>query len=237
VRSASWDGYDLQQTISQVARARCGVVVQGAGDTRFFGRVGASRLRHELDTGLHTSSWVGFVEVKATLSGPTKNDVLIFDGKTVDIYIDRLLHARSGPHFRVIVSATSIDARVRAFCYQRGIVCVEPDLLPLPVLAKLLENDAIERLFSDVDLEEADRLFISGSAPMEQIWKVQGNSLSVRLRRFSAATLDDVAYLQTKMTSTILDHLAVTDPDWERRHLVRLTPRSVGLALVSESIA
>src|SRR5690349_2178202 len=58
---------------------------QGPGNLRLFGCASASGLRHELDCAGHCDGNTIICEAKAyTGSGPSKNDVCIFDRKTFD---------------------------------------------------------------------------------------------------------------------------------------------------------
>ncbi len=153
-RSGGVGGDVFEQAITQLARRCHGCAfVQGPGQTTLFGRRAASGLGHELDTSIQAASWVAMVEAKAVSVGPTKNDLLIFDGKTFDLYVDRLLARRSGPHYRLLASAYPIRENIACFGVQKGIICISPELMPIPLLLAMLARPIADEIFSDIEMQ------------------------------------------------------------------------------------
>jgi hypothetical protein len=222
----SSDGDVFQHAIAQVARRRVGCTfIQGPGQVTLFGRRGASGFGHELDTSVQMSHWVTMIEAKAVRGGPGKNDLLIFDGKTFDLYVDRLLAQRPGPHYRILVSAYPIRDEVACYSAQRGIICIVPDILPLPVLLTVFGRPIADELFSDCEMQEADRLFTQACLPMEAIWRHHGGDIQVRLRRFHPTETKDLMYLHRHMSRRTIEYLDHLEPGWLEYRVQQLASR------------
>ncbi len=97
----------------------------------------------------------------------------------------------------------------------------------------MLESGDADRLFDDVEMQEADRLFGAACSPMESVWRRERDSLRIRLRRFSRSDLGDLRYLHARTRAAILGRITVNDPGWESRHLLRLGVSSSDLLLSS----
>jgi hypothetical protein len=225
---SSWTGEEFEEAVAQLARRCPGIIfVQRPGQARLFGRRGASRLGHEFDAGIQGGTWVVLVEAKATVGGPRKNDVLIFDGKSMDVYVDRWLARRVGPHYRVLASAYPIRDEVACYAAQRGIMCVEPNRVPLPIILRLLSKPLADNLFADSEMQEADRLFTPTCLPMEQVWPVIGDEIRIKLRRFRASDASDLMYLHDVMSERIVEYLDSVEPHWAADRARPLRSRSI----------
>jgi len=224
-----WSGQGFQSALAQVARGRRGRVVQGPGQTLLFGAPSSSGLRHEIDAGVQSQGWIAMLEAKAVVAGPTKNDLMIFDGKTLDFYFERIQASRPGNHYRVLVSGYVVPRAVAVFCYQRGVVAIEPGLIPIPVILNCLASPAADGIFSDCEMAEADRLFRMACAPMEEIWVPEGHRVSVALRRFSQRDAEDTRYMHERMSMALWQQLTLLENDWLDRLARSVVSRSTVL--------
>lgn len=180
---------------------------QGPGSLTLFGGGSASGLIHELDAVGSRHGWTLICEAKAYASNsPSKVDVCLFDRKTFDVYVERRRAGEAGPHWRVLVSATPINDAVRQFCYLYGIVAIDPELVPLPVLLRMASRQSADEYFRDNVLGELVRLGELGSGPMESRYVPDGpNHLRFDLRAFDRTQLNDLLWLQKTVTADLLE--------------------------------
>lgn len=180
---------------------------QGPGSLTLFGRPAASGLSHELDGAGICDRGTLITEAKAYgRSSPTKADVMLFDRKTFDLFLQRRRGGEAGPHWRVLVSASPIHEHLRKYCYLYGIVAVEPDVIPLPILLRMASRAIAEQYFSDVILGELVRLGEPASGPLEARYVPDGpNHLRFDLRTFNVGALNDLLWLQQTMTADLLE--------------------------------
>jgi len=201
---------DLEQAVALLARRRLRhAVVQSPRQYGLFGRRGASGLRHEVDAGIVASSWIGLIEVKSS-EAISKNDLLIFDGKTMDLYLDRIRNRRSGPHYRFFLSAVPIQPEPAAFAMQRAIILVEPRLVPIPFLLRLV--GALQLGVGPTGADMA--LLIRSTQPMEGIWRPQRGELLLLLDGFDAIDANAARKIQGSWTDLVLDGLEGSEPGW-----------------------
>jgi hypothetical protein len=193
---------------------------QGPGHLCLFGGSSASGYRHEIDGAGSRNHAVILVEAKAyDRKSPTKNDVCLFDRKTFDLYVERVRSGRRGPHWRVLVSATSLDDEARKYCYLYGIIAVEPNLMPLPMLLRVAARPSADEFFSDMLLGEMVRLGELAACSMEKRYVRDGvGALRFDLRAFDRRWLDDLLWLHSTMSTELLDIVDRDRPDhYERR--------------------
>ncbi|GEM_PF-4490845 len=219
------DGYAFQHLVRHVAGRQPGsMYIEGPGLKQMFGRRGVSGLGHELDTAVQFATWVAIIESKSLRVGPSKNDVLIFDGKTLDLYVDRVLNSRRGPHFRFLVSRTPIPGGVAGFALLRGIICISPERLPLPLLLAEI-SAAPKQLFSESQKEEAREVFSDACRPMEDLWAVRGGEMRTSIRRFRRGASQHAVHLHEELSVRLMHHPDSRDPTWANRRARWLVSR------------
>lgn len=181
--------------------------VQGPGNLTLFGLPSASGLRHELDNAAEYGDGAVLMEAKAYLrNGPSKNDVCIFDRKTLDFFMERIRRRIPGPHWRVLASATGADKRVRQYCYLHSIVLVEPGRLPLPLLLRAAGKPEADLWLPEKLLQEIDRLGSLAAGPIDARY-IPDNAGSLRLdaRLFRREDLEDLDWLHGLLSDELLD--------------------------------
>lgn len=142
--------------------------VQGPGSLSLFGVRAASGIAHELDAAALFATWAVITEAKAYgQRSPSKNDIAIFDRKTLDYYVALRRSGVAGPHWRVLASATPLEDGVRRYCYLNGIVSVEPALIPLPMLLRIAGKPDADEWLPEQLLAETVRLGEAAAGPLE----------------------------------------------------------------------
>ena len=109
------------------------------------GKYAASRFMHESDGVVITPDLTLMLELKYLGAELGKNELLIFNQKGLDALAADGRDLRSKPLYRAIVSGTLLTPAARRFAAQWGILVIEPERLPLPVVYRF----AMDRLASD----------------------------------------------------------------------------------------
>jgi hypothetical protein len=105
-----------------------------AGSRTICGVASASGLRHENDGVIAAPDIILHVEAKHLSGEVSKNDLLIFNQKALDFVLTGDPRIRTRPLYRLFVSGSPLSREARRFALLWGIVVIEPDMLPLPVL-------------------------------------------------------------------------------------------------------
>jgi hypothetical protein len=201
-----WEGG--RQWESAALRALGSGVRQGPGSLKLFGHQAASGLNHELDGAKAGKGWTLVHEANAyARRSPSKDELLSFDRKTFDLFISRRKAGEEDNHWRAFVSAGSIDDDLRRYCYFYGIVAIDPELIPLPMLLRMAARPNADVYFQDRILGELVRLGELACAPMEAHYVPEGrHRLCVDLRLLMTKTdLDDLLWLQREVTEDLLE--------------------------------
>lgn len=107
------------------------------GSRTLCGQRSASGFNHESDAVIAMPSFLVHVELKYLTQELGKNELLIFNQKGLDFLAAAGASFRNRPLYRLLVSGRLISQEARRFALQWGIITVEPDRLPLPVVHKL----------------------------------------------------------------------------------------------------
>jgi hypothetical protein len=132
------DGWQWQSVVHAVARSvGRSLLVQGPGAGRLFGRHGASGMAAEIDTALDDGAErVILVEAKAVADYALSRDAaFVFAGKIRD-HERGSLRRRRAP-YALLASAGRLDAVFCRWSFYEGIDVLDPDRLPLAILARL----------------------------------------------------------------------------------------------------
>ena len=232
------DGRLFEDALAEIAHLIGFHYVQGSGSLDLFGTPAASNLRHELDLAMAAPGLVGIVEAKDRRDGIGKNDVMLFLHKTFDYCLGKLAEGRRDPTWRFLVSATPVDHNLLVFCIQHGLIVVDPKFLPLPMLLRFVARPTSERLFDDVQLGEAVRLFEPACLPIERIFVPEGNKMEISTDRFFGNDANDAQWLANRMSEEILREIqncGRQDPLWQRAKTLRRSgSRALSLLLPQE---
>lgn len=207
-RPEGWLGGRLwERWTSKVLRPTGAWISQGSGSLTLFGGGSASGLAHEIDSAGARNDWTMICEAKAYKKfSPSKMDVFYFDRKTFDLYVARRLSGQVGSHWRVLVSASPIKDALRRYCFLYGIITVEPDVIPLPMLLRMAGRPTADMFFQDTILAELVRLGELACGPMESLYIPDGSQhLRFDMARLNRRDLADLLWLQKTVTEEFLD--------------------------------
>jgi hypothetical protein len=182
-------------------------VWQGPGRLTLFGTRSASGLGHELDGCGACGRSTLILEAKAYGSrGPSKEDLMIFDRKTFDLYVARRRAGEQGPHYRVLASTQGMDPAVRKYGFLYGIIAIEPDVLPLPLLLQMASRPAARRFFQGGLLTDFLRLGTPACGPLESRFVPEGsNHLRFDTSMLPDQDLEDLLWLQQELSVDVLE--------------------------------
>jgi hypothetical protein len=94
----------------------------------------ASGFHHESDAVIAAADVTIHLETKHLSLEVSKNDLLVFNQKGIDFLLGDDLQLRRRPLYRMFVSGTPLRPEARRFALLWGIITIEPDRLPLPLL-------------------------------------------------------------------------------------------------------
>jgi hypothetical protein len=105
-----------------------------AGSRTLCGTISASGLRHESDGVIGCADLILHVETKHLTEEVSKNDLMIFNQKGLDFVLTGDPRLRTRPLYRMFLSGRPLSREARRFSVLWGIITIEPDLMPLPIL-------------------------------------------------------------------------------------------------------
>jgi hypothetical protein len=105
-----------------------------AGSRTLCNTTSASGLRHESDGVIACADMILHMETKHLTEQVSKNDLMIFNQKGLDFVLTGDPRLRSRPLYRLFLSGSPLSREARRFSVLWGIITVEPDFMPLPIL-------------------------------------------------------------------------------------------------------
>jgi hypothetical protein len=105
-----------------------------AGSRTLCGASSASGLHHESDAVIATSDVIIHIETKHLTEEASKSCLLEFNQKGLDFVLSGALALQRRPVYRMLVSGGTLSREARRFAALWGIITVEPELLPMPLL-------------------------------------------------------------------------------------------------------
>lgn len=180
---------------------------QRAGRTTLFGTPAASGVPHELDACASGGGRTLVVECKSQTSSVTKADAALLHEKTLDFYCAKPQLFSRERWWRILASSTPVSESVRAFCVSLGIVLVEPEHLPLPVLLRTASRPGADMYFREPLLQDAVRLGERAQLALQERWAYDAQTERIRFKPtiFIPGEIRDLLWLQKELGSDILD--------------------------------
>jgi hypothetical protein len=127
-----------------------------AGSQTLCNATSASGLRHESDGVIACADVILHVETKHLTGRVSKNDLMVFNQKGLDFVLSGDPRLRSRPLYRMFLSGSSLSREARRFSLLWGIITIEPDLMPLPLLHWLAGSTFVA---TDRQRRVADRIW------------------------------------------------------------------------------
>ena len=95
---------------------------------------------------------------------------------------------------------------MRKYCYLYGIIAVEPDVLPIPLLIRMASRPAARRFFQGGLLADFLRLGAAACGPLESRFVPEGqNHLRFDISMLPEYDLEDLLWLQQELSADVLE--------------------------------
>ena len=189
-----------------------------AGSITLANQRSASGLRHEVDGGIRSVDCITHWELKHLSSRLEKNELLVFNNKSLDYLQGSTSFYAKIPLHRFLLSGHSIGEDCRCFASLWGITSIEPERFPLPLIYDAVARGAASSL-TPVECSAVRDLAIWACRPLQQVV----NELSIWCTRTEPSlrcgpALMEAARaandLQEQIGSIVLDYLDEHFPDW-----------------------
>jgi hypothetical protein len=195
---------------------RLGVhLTERAGGRSVAGQRSASGLTHEVDGATRAGVANTYWELKHLSVPVEKNELLIFNAKALDFLYDASRLFRRTPLLRFLMSGQNLRDECRLYAIQWGIIIIEPNRLPLPLIYEALMRGCVP------DLSAADQRAVSALAPWACRSLQQVTADFVERSKADTCTPEsirrrsrEVSAMQEQIGSDILDMLEAQYPEW-----------------------
>ena len=180
---------------------------QRAGLTTLFGTPAASGVAHELDACASGGGRTIVVECKSQASGVTKSDAALLHEKSLDFYWAKPQLFSRERWWRILASSTPVSESVQVFCVSLGVVLLDPEHLPLPVVLHTASRPIADMYLREVLLQDAVRLGERALLALQERWVYDALAGDFRLKPtiLMPREIRDLLWLQQELGSDILD--------------------------------
>jgi hypothetical protein len=186
---------------------------QGPGNLTLFGTRAASGVRHELDGAGSANGWTLMVEAKCLSAGLTKDQLCCFDRKTFDLYVARRRAGESGPHYRMVASASPVEPCLYKYGYLYGIAVIDPEMVPLPKLLRIAAKPNADEFLRNGLLSDLLLFGETACGPLEDKSVPDGpHHIRFNVHEFSERDLDDLYWLHRTISEDLLELIDATSP-------------------------
>lgn len=189
-----------------------------AGSRTLAEQSSASGLGHEVDGATRSVACVTHWELKHLTAPLPKNELLCFQSKGLDFLYGTSSFFAKVPFFRFLLSGSSVRTECRYFSALWGIMLIEPERFPLPLLYEAVARGAAG------GLTEAERDVVRfelwwACRPLQAVlgdlaaWSaglLGPTRCGPRANHFAAEIMD----IQEQLGADVHDHLAEQYPDW-----------------------
>lgn len=209
-------GREFEKIFCRYCEARGLTLSEKPGSRTLCGQRSASGFNHESDAVIAMPSFLVHVELKYLTQELGKNELLIFNQKGLDFLAASGTSIGRRPLYRLLVSGRLISQEARRFALQWGIVTVEPDRLPLPIVHKLA-GSCIPGLplwaaeMQDPIWDEIPRII----SPLQQRVERLASAVSAGEPILNAPRMDKVLHsYQLRFGDACWDAMDEADPGW-----------------------
>lgn len=178
----------------------------------------ASGLRHEVDGATRAVDCVTQWELKHLTTKLEKNELLVFNSKSLDFLQGSNRFYAKIPLFRFLLSGSNIRDECRYFAVLWGITVIEPSRLPLPLLYEAVARGGAVCL-SQADCVAVRDLAIWSCRPLQHVLKEltlwsDGKDETVRCGPTALRAAKAAMDLQEQIGLDVLDYLDESFPEW-----------------------
>ncbi len=177
-----------------------------------FGFNSWSGVRHEVDSAIKVNGIGIHFEFKAYQQDVVKDQIMIFNEKSVDYFFSILSHRQKLDFYRIFVSDSPLDPNAARLCYLWSIIHVEPDVLPIPTILQYFRDPFWEDRIEWVLLSEAERILPKFMNPLNSSFKIAQNKTYV-LSVPDTREIDEVQEVHEVMSDELLDTIESYEPD------------------------
>lgn len=135
-------GRNFEQLFYNICKRRGVYLSEKAGSQSLAGQRSASGFRHEVDAATKALPCITHWELKHLTGTVPKNELLIFNGKGLDFLQGTRSYLAKKPLLRFLLSGTNLRDESRHYGALWGIMIIEPDRLPLPLIYEAVARGA-----------------------------------------------------------------------------------------------
>jgi len=190
-----------------------------AGSTSLAEQHSASGLRHEVDGGTRDVTCVTHWELKHLTTKLEKNELLIFNSKSLDFLQGSSQFYAKIPMNRFLLSGYNIRDDCRHYAALWGIAVIEPQRLPLPLIYEATARGAAKCL-SEIDCRAVQNLAVWSCRSLQTVlneiedWCKGAEKKPLYYGPDALRAAKSATDLQEQIGADILDYLDELFPDW-----------------------
>jgi hypothetical protein len=210
-------GRNFEQVFYSICRRRGVHLCESAGSRTLAEQRSASGFSHEVDAGTRSASCITDWELKHLTSLLDKNELLVFNGKALDFLQGSSPTITQIPVLRFLLSGNNVRDECRRFAALWGIMLIEPQRFPLPLLYEAVARGAASRLRATEcsvvksQVKWACRSLQTALCELSDQCRGQASILNNGMaKRASRAVID----LQEEIGTEVLEILEERYPDW-----------------------
>lgn len=211
-------GRDFEQLFYDLCERRGIRLCERAGARTIAKSRAASGHLHEVDGATQSAACITHWELKHLSVPVPKNELLIFNGKSLDfLQGSPPLPART-PRLRFVLSGASLRDECRYFSAQWGIMIIEPFRIPLPLLYEAVARGAAECLTpAECDVVR-ERVYWACRPLQSVLMELHQWSSGIRGSTWcgpnALRVAKEIIDAQEQIGATVLDYLDEHDHDW-----------------------
>jgi len=192
-------------------------LTEKAGSVSLAEHGSASGLRHEVDGATRSAACITHWELKHLTSQLEKNELLIFNSKSLDYLQGSPQFYARIPMRRFLLSGNNIRDDCRQFAVLWGITVIEPSRLPFPLIYEAVARGA-NTCLSQIDCQAVRDLAAWSFRPLQRVVEeISGwchNSEHVRCGPSAARVTKAALDLQEQIGLDVIDYLDEEYRDW-----------------------
>ncbi|MBI3827301.1 MAG: hypothetical protein HY294_15010 [Candidatus Rokubacteria bacterium] len=193
-------------------------LTEQAGARTVGGQQSASGFWHEVDAASRSIRHVTHWELKHLSAPVAKNDLLIFNGKGLEFHQGSDQFVARVPLLRFLLSGGAVEGEGRQYGALWGIMVIEPDRFPLPLVYEASVRGAAEWL-SPLDVARVKDLVAWACRPLQVVLQELGDFSvagreGLRTGPTAVRAARAVVDIQARLGEVVLDQLEEEWPGW-----------------------